>query len=62
MIDNDIRVNGESYVAPVYNHLIANGGRVGVFDVGAAMHGLGTPSDLQAFLLSSASERFRRPS
>lgn len=59
MIDAELRVNGEFYVAPVYNLLIAKGGRVGVYDVGSAMHGLGTPSDLTAFLASSASDRFR---
>lgn len=61
MIDAELRVNGEFYVAPVYNLLIAKGGHVGVFDVGIAMHGLGTPSDLETFLSSSASDRFRQP-
>lgn len=53
MIAADERVNGEFYVAPVYNQLIAAGARIGVHrvgEVGAGMHGLGTPADLEAFL------------
>jgi NDP-sugar pyrophosphorylase family protein len=50
MVRND-RVNNEFYTCPVYNYLIANGARVGVFEVeAAAMHGLGTPEDLAAYL------------
>ncbi|MGI4800395.1 MAG: glycosyltransferase family 2 protein [Janthinobacterium lividum] len=47
------RVNGEFYVAPVYNRLIAAGQRIAIHNVGEefrGMHGLGTPSDLDAFL------------
>ena len=46
-------VNGEFYVAPVYNELIADGARISVWNVessGPAMYGLGTPEDLQRFL------------
>ncbi|MEO8153072.1 MAG: glycosyltransferase family 2 protein [Rhizobacter sp.] len=53
MIERDLRVNGEFYVAPVYNELIAQGHRIGVHNVGtegAGMHGLGTPDDLERFL------------
>jgi len=53
MIAANERVNGEFYVAPVYNRFIAAGHRVGIFDVGSegqGMHGLGTPADLSAFL------------
>jgi dTDP-glucose pyrophosphorylase len=52
MIAMDKRVNGEFYAAPAYNELIAEGGRVGVFNIGREyqqMHGLGVPEDLQAF-------------
>ena len=52
MIAADQRVNGEFYVAPVYEVLIADGARIGTVDVGrlgAGMHGLGTPEDLEAF-------------
>lgn len=53
MIAADARVNGEFYVAPVYEQLIAGGGRIGTVSIGAVgdgMYGLGTPGDLDAFL------------
>jgi len=53
MIAKDIRVNGEFYVAPVYNEMIAKGANIGYFDIGSVdhgMYGLGTPSDLESFL------------
>ena len=53
MIARDEHVNGEFYVAPVYNRLLARGQRVKTFDIGSdgrGMHGLGTPKDLQRFL------------
>ena len=52
MIAMDKRVNGEFYAAPAYNELIAEGCRVGVFNIGCEyqqMHGLGVPEDLRAF-------------
>ena len=60
MISSDDRVNGEFYVAPTYNQLIASGQRVGIYNigsVGAGMHGLGTPSDLESFLVLSQPPR-----
>ncbi len=53
MIRKDLRVNGEFYVAPVYNELIASGQLVGYYNigqVGSGMHGLGVPADLNEFL------------
>tara|TARA_B110000503_G_C7143842_1_gene412068 strand:+ start:284 stop:1033 length:750 start_codon:yes stop_codon:yes gene_type:complete len=53
MIQNDIRVNGEFYVAPVYNMLIKNGYKVGVHNIGSCedtMFGLGTPEDLSEYI------------
>lgn len=53
MIARDLRVNGEFYVAPTYDRLIAAGGKVGVHNVGseaAGMYGLGIPADLELFL------------
>lgn len=53
MIAADQRVNGEFYVAPAYNPLIADGASVETFGIapeGAGMHGLGTPADLERFL------------
>lgn len=52
MIAADLRVNNEFYVAPVYEQLIAEGARIGVFNVGeeaAGMYGLGIPADLDLF-------------
>lgn len=53
MIRLNQRVNGEFYVAPVYNYLIGQGGRIVTADTGheyAGMWGLGTPSDLKIFM------------
>jgi dTDP-glucose pyrophosphorylase len=53
MIAADQRVNGEFYVAPTYNPLIAEGASVETFGIaqeGVGMHGLGTPADLERFL------------
>ena len=49
MIEKDIRVNNEFYIAPVYNELIEDGKALIPFYV-HAMHGLGTPEDLREFL------------
>jgi NDP-sugar pyrophosphorylase family protein len=60
MVAKDLRVNGEFYVAPVYNELIAEGARIVVFNVGregAGMYGLGIPSDLERFLAADVSQR-----
>jgi len=50
MIKNNIRVNGEFYVAPVYNEAIADGKNFKIYDVDA-MYGLGTPEDLNTFII-----------
>jgi dTDP-glucose pyrophosphorylase len=55
MIAEGVRVNGEFYVAPTYNWLLREGGRVRYHNVGSdghGMHGLGTPEDLTAFMAS----------
>lgn len=60
MIDLGLRVNGEFYVAPAYNQLIAEGARIVVRSIGAegaGMHGLGTPEDLAAFLRTESYAR-----
>lgn len=49
MIEKDIRVNGEFYVAPVYNEFISVGGYVVPFFV-HEMWGVGTPEDLDVYL------------
>jgi len=60
MIAAQERVNGEFYVAPVYNQLIAAGSAVGVHNVGgvdAGMYGLGVPEDYESFLRRDVSRR-----
>ena len=55
MIERERRTSGEFYIAPVYNELIAEGGRVTTYRIAPeAMHGLGTPEDLAAYLASLA--------
>jgi len=49
MIAKNIRVNGEFYVAPVFNEYIADG-KVVLTHPCEEMHGLGTPEDLAAYL------------
>jgi len=51
MIVHNERVNNEFYTCPVYNWAIKNTLRIGIYDIPAiAMHGLGTPEDLELFL------------
>lgn len=57
MIEKNIRVNGEFYVAPVYNEMIEAGKKIVFCDVGEKMHGLGIPEDLEAFLKTELSKR-----
>ncbi len=53
MLAQNERVNGEFYTCPVYNYMISNGARIGVYEVARdAMSGLGTPDDLTGFLKS----------
>jgi len=53
MLAANERVNGEFYTCPVYNYMIANGARIGVYEVSMnAMSGLGTPGDLSEFLIN----------
>jgi NDP-sugar pyrophosphorylase family protein len=60
MIKKDLRVNNEFYVAPVYNMLIENNARIGIYNlgsVGGCMYGLGTPTDLESFLSQPISRK-----
>lgn len=55
MIEKNIRVNNEFYVAPVYNEMILDGKNIHYYNIGnesEEMHGLGTPEDLQRFMKS----------
>lgn len=49
MIEKDIRVNNEFYVAPVYNQAIEDGRAIRIFEADK-MWGLGTPEDLDYYL------------
>lgn len=51
IIAND-RVNNEFYTCPVYNYAIKNGSKIGIHNIlFDQMHGLGTPEDLDKYLL-----------
>lgn len=44
-------VNGEKYVAPLYDYLLTKGGQIYISDINPEkVHVLGTPEELQAFL------------
>ena len=61
MIDADKRVNGEFYVAPVYNELIAKDYKIGIYNIGSenkGMYGIGTPEDLEGFIGMNISKNF----
>jgi HAD superfamily hydrolase (TIGR01509 family) len=49
MIEKDIRVNNEFYVAPVYNEAILDKRRIKIFNI-KKMWGLGVPEDLNSFV------------
>ena len=49
MILEDIRVNNEFYVCPVFNQAIRAGKKIRTFNTNG-MWGLGTPEDLDYFL------------
>jgi dTDP-glucose pyrophosphorylase len=60
MIKKNLRVNNEFYVAPVYNQIIQENGRIGIFNIGSVgdgMYGLGTPEDLNLFLANSVCKK-----
>lgn len=59
MINKNIRVNNEFYVAPVYNEMIEDGKKLVYYNIGPddeKMHGLGTPEDLERFLSTALSK------
>jgi dTDP-glucose pyrophosphorylase len=49
MIEEDIRVNNEFYVCPVFNQAIRDSKRISVFNI-EKMWGLGTPEDLDFYI------------
>jgi dTDP-glucose pyrophosphorylase len=51
MIVNNDRVRNEFYTCPAFNYMIAQGHKVGVYEIPkTAMHGLGVPEDLEKYL------------
>jgi len=48
LIENDIHINGEYYISLVYNLLIADGFRIGVFEIEKMLQ-WGTPYDLEIY-------------
>ncbi len=64
MIEADERVNGEFYVAPVYNRLIDQGAKIGISSIGSeanGMYGLGIPSDLELFMSLPVADKALAP-
>lgn len=62
MIQKNLRVNNEFYVAPAYNEMIVNKSKIKIYNVGKennGMHGLGIPSDLNLFLNSDISKKVK---
>ncbi len=62
MIHDNVRINGEFYVCPVYNYLIRDGQKIGHYSIGKeydGMYGLGIPGDLDFFLKHPVSERVK---
>lgn len=60
MIVKNLRVNGEFYVAPAYNEMIADGKKLAYHNVGReydGMYGMGIPSDLATFERCAASRK-----
>lgn len=59
----NILVNNEYYVAPSYGYLISQELSIGIFSVGShgdSVNGLGTPQDLEAFLLHAKFNQYRK--
>lgn len=61
MIEKNIRVNNEFYVAPVYNEMIEDEKKFIFYNIGSednGMYGLGIPEDLNKFLANPLSTKF----
>lgn len=51
MIASNDTTNNEFYVVPIYNYLLKQGRKFGIYPIEErVMHGLGTPEDLDAYL------------
>lgn len=61
MIEKNIRVNNEFYVAPVYNEMIEDSKKILFYNIGgidSGMYGLGVPEDLEKFLVNPLSKQY----
>ena len=50
---DNLRVNNEFYICPVYNYFVKDSKKIGIYPIGKefdGMYGLGTPNDLEKFL------------
>lgn len=57
IIAND-RVNNEFYTCPVYNYMIKEFSKIGIYNIEfETMHGIGTPKDLELFLRKSNKDK-----
>ena len=57
MIVANERVNREFYTCPVYNYLINDRKKIGIFEIpSASMHGIGTPDDLNSYIRENFSD------
>lgn len=64
MIERNLRVNNEFYVAPAYNQLIEEGQVLSYFNIGSegnGMYGIGIPEDLEAFLKNPVCQKAMLP-
>ena len=51
MVLDEYQVNGEYYTCPIYNYLVRDGLKIGIYEIDKdEMHGLGTPNDLNRYL------------
>ena len=58
MIKKGVKQNNEFYVCPVYNELILDGKKIYIDEISAnKIHGLGTPEDLEQFLIKLKEEK-----
>ncbi len=60
MVENNIRSNGEFYVAPVYSFMAQKYHKIGIYNIGEdanGMYGLGIPSDLELFMSLDVSKK-----
>jgi len=56
MIASNDRVNNEFYTCPVYNYVIADKKKIGIYEIPCeSMHGIGTPEDLNSYVTEKLS-------